>query len=134
MPRYAAFMVKNPAARLLACLTILGGGSSIMSAASAATPAVLRCHRISVTGCTPDGICIADKLIDNFSITFAMKAKRYKSAVGTGRIHDQWELPDGRHAIMAISPPAFAEFTFSSDWRSASDGRGVGYSCTTMKG
>lgn len=88
-------MVKNPVARLLACLIILGGVSSILSAASAAAPAVLQCTRISVTGCTPNGICIADKLIDNFSITFSLKAKRYKSAVGTGRIHDQWELPDG---------------------------------------
>jgi hypothetical protein len=78
-------------------------------------------------------ICIADKLIGNFSITFALKAKRYQSSVGTGRIHDEWELPDGRHVIMAISPPAFAEFTFANDWRSASDGRGVGYSCQTMR-
>lgn len=127
-------MVTIPTVRFIAFLTLLGASPSLASATLAERPSATRCTRISTSSCTPDGICIADKLIDRFSITFALKAKRYRSAIGTGRIHDEWDLPDGRHSIMTISPPAFAEFTFSNDWRSASDGRGVGYSCQATRG
>ena len=127
-------MVEVQAIRMNARLATLVASAFLVSAAAAEKPSTLRCTRASVSACTPDGICIADKLIDRFSITFALKAKRYRSPIGTGRVHDAWDLPDGRHAIMAISPPAFAEFTFSSDWQTASDGRGVGYSCQTVRG
>lgn len=134
MTGYSPTMVQVRSICMTARVAMLGTCPFLVSATAGERPSALRCTRVSVSACTPDGICIADRLIDRFSITFALKAKRYRSPVGTGRIHDEWNVPDGRHAIMTISPPAFAEFTFATDWRSASDGRGVSYSCQAVKG
>lgn len=92
-------------------------------------PSLLRCKRVANIGCSDDGVCIADAVRDKFPVTFDFKEKRYRSSLGTGRIHDKWDLPDGRHAIMTISPPASAEFILSPDWLSAAGG----YSCERLK-
>jgi hypothetical protein len=108
---------------------------SSLANASNTAPHSLVCKRVANVGCSENGICIADKMIDPFPITFNFAAKRFQSAVGTGRIHQSWELADGRHGITAISPPASAEFIFSKDWRNANSqiSSGVRYTCTDKK-
>jgi len=93
------------------------------------TPSIVQCRRVAASGCGPDNVCIFVKIIDKNPITFDFRSKKYRSKFGSGRIHDMWDMPDGRHTIMVTSPPASTEFTFARDWKSAEGG----YSCDVFQ-
>jgi len=121
-----------PPRRLLALAAPVALSAAPLALAHASepgTPSVLRCKGVSNIGCSGD-ICIADRFHDRAPITFRFKTGRYRSARGSGRITQAWDMPDGRHAITVSSPPASGEFTFSKDWREASAGGSIGYACT----
>lgn len=106
-------------------LSVISSASAQAKNSADSIPSIIRCKRTVSSGCGQDGACIFIKIIDKNPITFDLKARSYRSKIGRGKINDLWGLPDGRHSIMAISPPASKEFTFSQDWKSASGG----YSC-----
>lgn len=92
-------------------------------------PSVVRCKATSNIGCDENGICIADNVRDRHPITFKLRSKRFSSNLGSGRITQEWDLPDGRHTISVSAPPASGEFVFSQDWLSAYGRGSIGYAC-----
>lgn len=114
-----------------ACVALVLIATSVR--ASDLKPSIILCWRVSNIACGDDGICIADRIIDHAPITFNLKAGRYSSAQGRGRIVQQLELPDGRYSVRMGTPPALREFIFSDDWLSASTRSSFGYSCKVEK-
>ena len=124
-----------PTRVLLRHLTVLVAfaAAASVSASDTRKPLLVRCKGFSSIGCGSDGVCIADAVRDRFPITFDLKANRYSSARGNGRITQQWDMDDGRHAISVSSPPASGEFVFAKDWRTASAGGSITYACEMLK-
>lgn len=98
-------------------------------------PSLIRCKGVTITGCSGagDGICISDTYRDRFPVTFDLKANRYRSERGSGRIEEQRETSDGGHTIYVSSPPASGEFVFAEDWQSAYANSSFRYTCEILK-